>query len=220
MISWDGHGTGPPLTPEAGEARRWLARELARPAYRTAQPSWFDRAAAAVGRWLHSLVAGSAPGKPDAVAVVLVCVLLCLIAGSLIVFGRPRLTRRRAVRPLIAAGDLRDSRALRRAADRAAAAGDWLLAVEECFRAFARGLDERALLVLEPGATAQEIARRAARELPELADLLVRAARVFDEVRYLGRAAAPEDYEAVAGAEEAARSARPRTRDLAPEAAR
>ena len=72
----------------------------------------------------------------------------------------------------------------RAAADRAAAAGEWRLAVLERFRAIVRELEERAVLVPQPGRTANEVAHEAGSWLPELRSDLIGGALVFDEVHY------------------------------------
>ena len=52
--------------------------------------------------------------------------------------------------------DKRDASMLTLSANKAAAAGDWVSAVVDRFRAIIRSLDERALLEDYPGMTAQE----------------------------------------------------------------
>ena len=159
-----------PVDPDAEEARRWLIDELAKPEYRAAEPSWFDRLMQRIGEWLGELLSG---------------------AG-----GVPRLRRRRAAQvPLFEDGDVRGLDELRRAAALAAQRGDWPLAIEERFRALARGLTERELVRVHPGTTAHAIAAAATTPFPEHAAGLQQAARAFDEVRYLGRSGGAAEYE-------------------------
>ncbi|WP_254431289.1 DUF4129 domain-containing protein [Agromyces sp. Marseille-P2726] len=184
-----------PLDPDAPEARRWLEEELAKPEYQNAKPSAFDLAMLAVRDWIASLFEG-AVGLPTPVLWLLgVLLVVVLVVVGLLVFGVPRLRRRRpAPAPLFDDGDLRDLTTLRRAAAAAAASGDWPLAIEERFRALVRGMVERDLVRVHPGSTAHGIADAAARRFPGEAEGLRAAAVDFDAVRYLGRAGSSEAY--------------------------
>ncbi len=200
---------GVPVTPGAGEARRWLIDELAKPAYQAAKPTWFDRASNAVWTWFTSLFSTHGPGHSGYLAAAIAIVALALIVTAIAIFGRPKLNRRtRLAVPVISGDDLRDSRALRHAAADAARSGDWTRAVEDAFRAIARDLDERTLIVLRPGTTAQEITHLAAQAFPELARQLSEAARSFDSVRYLGKTATGDDYDRTRSLDEALRARR------------
>ena len=90
-------------------------------------------------------------------------VVVVLVVVGLLVFGLPRLRRRRRVaEPLFDDQDRRDLRALRRAAAAAAEAGDWPLAIEERYRAIVRGIVDRDLVRVHPGTTARGVADAAA----------------------------------------------------------
>ncbi|WP_353815406.1 DUF4129 domain-containing protein [Agromyces sp. SYSU T00266] len=178
----------PPLDPDAPEARRWVVEELADPAYRAAEPTLFDLAAQAVRDWIASLFSGATGLPVPTLALVAVLVVVGLVGLGLLVFGLPRLRRRTpSVIALFDDGDLRDAATLRRAAERAAASGDWTLAIEERFRALVRALVERELLRVHPGTTAHGMARAASAPFPTRGPALERAADAFDGVRYLGR---------------------------------
>ena len=121
---------------------------------------------------------------------VLKAVIVLAIVGALI-FLVLRLTLgpvRRAVSArrahFVFEDDHRDSRAMRAAADAAAAAGDWALAVLERFRAVVRSLEERDLLEDRPAVTADEAARATGLRFPDLALAMAKAADTFDGVRY------------------------------------
>nr|WP_155841978.1 DUF4129 domain-containing protein [Agromyces luteolus] len=179
----------PPLDPDAPEARRWVVEELADPEYRAAEPTLFDLAAQAVRDWIASLFSGATGLPVPTLALIAVLVVAGLIGLGLLVFGLPRLRRRSPGSvPLFDDGDLRDAATLRRAAERAAASGDWALAIEERFRALVRGLVERELVRVHPGTTAHGMARAASQPFPGHGAALERAADAFDGVRYLGRA--------------------------------
>ena len=86
----------------------------------------------------------------------------------------------------------------RAAAEAQAAQGHWNQAVRERMRAVVRSLEERALLDVRPGRTADEAASEAGAVLPAHADRLHTAARDFDDVTYGGRSAAEGTYRRLA----------------------
>lgn len=189
----------PPLDPDAPEARRWVVEELADPEYRAAEPTLFDLAAQAVRDWIASLFGGATGLPTPTLALVAVLVVAGLVGLGLLVFGLPRLRRRSSSAvALFDDGDLRDAATLRDAAERAAASGDWALAIEERFRALVRALVERELVRVHPGTTAHGMARAASAAFPAHGPSLERAADAFDGVRYLGRAGDGGAYAEVA----------------------
>lgn len=185
-----------PLEPDAEEARRWLLDELSKPRYRAAEPNALDLFAQAVRDWFLDLLdsAGAVPGEVIALLAVVAVVVLVVI--GLLVFGLPRLRRRRraATGPAFD-GDLRDAATIRRAAEAAARERDWPLAIEERFRAIVRDLVERELVHVQPGTTAKTVADAAARAFPDARAGLADAADAFDDVRYLGAAGDASTYE-------------------------
>ena len=205
-----------PVEPDAPEARDWLAGELSKPEYEAARPSWFDLAAQAVWDWITSLFEGGFGGPPVLTLIVLGLLLAGGIALAFLLFGAPRLDRRgSAPGALFGDADVRDSAELRRAADEAAAAGNWTLAIEEMFRAIARSLAERTVVTASPGTTAHDLAVRAGTAFPSCADRLADAAGTFDEVRYLGIAGTADRFGTVAALERDLRAAQPAL-DIAP----
>jgi hypothetical protein len=202
--------TEPPLDPDAPEARRWVLDELAKPEYRAAEPTAFDLFAQAVRDWLAGLFEGATGLPAPALALIAVLVVAVLVAVALLVFGLPRLRRRAAAPvPLFDDGDLRDAAALRRAAQAAASAGDWTLAVEERFRAIVRSLVERELVRVHPGTTAHGMADAASRPFPDRAAELESAAADFDAVRYLARTGTEAQYRRVTALEAELAASRP-----------
>lgn len=191
------HGDAP-VDPDAPEARRWLQDELSKPEYRSAEPNAFDLAMQAIRDWIASLFEGATGLPGPLLALFAVIAVAVLVVIGLLVFGLPRLRRRRTpAAPLFDDADRRGLATLRRAATAAAAAGDWPLAIEERFRALARGLVERDLIRVHPGTTARGVADAAAAPFPDHAPALREAATDFDAVRYLGRAGSRERYEAL-----------------------
>jgi hypothetical protein len=202
------------IDPDAPEARQWLREELAKAPYQAARPTWFDRLSKAVLDWLGSLTAPSdnllAPWVPLLVTVLLVAALV----AAYFIFGPPRPARRAGVPArLFGTDDRRGADDLRRAAAAAAAAGDWTLAAQEMFRALARGLIERSVLLVTPGTTAHAFAARAADAFPEQAAGLAEAADCFDRVRYLGNPGTEHEYLQVRALELDLRDRRPRRLD-------
>ncbi len=137
-------------------------------------------------------------------------VLLVLVA--LAAFVLSRLQRNPAAQ---ARGDAVFTEARRSAADHRGLArtafdgGDWDTAVVESTRALAAELFERGLVAEEVGATADEIAARAALVFPDAGDRLVRAALVFDETRYGDRHADEARARELAALDEELRAATP-----------
>jgi len=188
----------PPLDPDAPEARRWLQDELSKPEYVSAQPNAFDLAMQSIRDWFIGLFEGASGIPGPLLALLVLVVVVVLVVVGLLVFGLPRLRRRRrVVEPLFDDQDRRDLRALRRAAAAAAEAGDWPLAIEERYRAIVRGIVDRDLVRVHPGTTARGVADAAAVPFPAHAEALRSAAADFDAVRYLGRSGSREDYDAL-----------------------
>jgi Domain of unknown function (DUF4129) len=199
-----------PVEPDAPEAREWLLDELSKPAYEAAKPNWFDLATEALWDWITSLFEGGFGGPPVLTLVLLGVLIVGGVVLAFVLFGSPRLNRRSsAFGAVFGDTDERDATALRRAAESAASNGDWTLAIEEAFRAIARGLSERAVLTTSPGTTAHDLAERAGAAFPPFSERLRDAARTFDEVRYLGIPGSADRYETVSSLERNLRSARP-----------
>ncbi|WP_104082811.1 DUF4129 domain-containing protein [Cryobacterium sp. Y11] len=203
-----------PVDPDAPDARSWLREELAKAPYAAARPTWFDRASQAFLDWLQSL---TLPGDGGAnwLPVLATLVVVAALLASWLVFGAPRLARRRrAGSALFGAVDQRSSAEMRTAASHAASTGQWSLACEEIFRAVARGLAERTILTVSPGTTAHDFAARAGLAFPQAGTALSKAADTFDRVRYLERAGTEAEYRALAALDAELRADAPVT--LAP----
>ncbi|HEY0247571.1 MAG TPA: DUF4129 domain-containing protein [Gryllotalpicola sp.] len=203
--------SAPPLTPDDDTARRWLATELAKPEYTAARPSWFDLLSQKVAQWFDSLhLGGNGGAAPGWLAVAGIAVVVVIVLLALLRYGLPRLNRcRRSERLGGEVVDIRTAAELRAAADRAAGAGDWSLAVVERFRALAASLAERTVVAVRPGTTAHEVGLRAATAFPTEAAALRDAADTFDGARYLGRAASAADHERLRALDERLRRQTP-----------
>lgn len=198
-----------PVDPDGDQARQWIIEELSKPEYQAARPTWWDLLSKAVWDWLNSLHFAGGGGWGTVLLIILVVVVAGILIAAFFIFGMPRLNRRSTlVGSLFGADEDRDSESLRRSADAAAARGDWNLAIEERFRALARVLTERVLVSTDPGTTARGFATRAGAVFPRHVQRLTASARVFDDVRYLGKTGTEEDYSALAQLESELRNAR------------
>lgn len=210
----------PPLTPTAEHARQQLLQELSKPQYQSGRPNagtlitqqlsdWFQN----LIDWINSLFGkgglGLGPGTTIVVVVIALVIIAALVVGF-VLFGVPRLNRRsRSLGSLFGDEDNRDSTTLRRAAERAADAGDYTTAIEEEFRSIARGLSERTVVSTFPGTTAHGFAVEATASFPSYGAALARAADAFDAVRYLGVAGTEGEWLAMRSLEQSLRTTRP-----------
>ncbi|WP_329011620.1 DUF4129 domain-containing protein [Streptomyces sp. NBC_01601] len=204
-----GSGDEPPVTVPRDPAREAARRELAKRMYHENDPGLLQRALNAFWEWLGRLLAKAASATPGG-SLGLLVVVLCVIAVLAALWwrlGTPRRSPASAVplfdeRPRTAAEH-------RAAAEAHAAQGHWNQAVQERMRAIVRSLEERALLDVRPGRTADEAAAEAGRTLPGHADGLRAAARHFDDVTYGGRTADPQTYRRIARLDTGLERARP-----------
>lgn len=198
-----------PVDPDADQARDWILNELSDPRYEAAKPTWFDQLASAFWDWLNSLGADTPAGPSPLLLGIIVVIVVAALVAAFLIFGLPALNRRSTVTgELFGEEDSRSADAMRRDAEAAASRGDWARAIEEAFRAVARGLAERTILATTPGTTAHGFARRAAQAFPNLAAELEVAADAFDRVRYLGKPGTQPEYLRVAELERNLRAAR------------
>jgi hypothetical protein len=199
-----------PVDPDAPEAQQWLRDELAKPPYQAAQPTWFDRISGAIYDWFLGLDPQGAGAPPALGTLVIVLAIVAAIVVAFLIFGLPRLNRRsRVTGSLFGDDDARTAAVMRKAAEEAARAGDYAMAIAEMFRSIARGLAERTVLTTSPGTTAHDFATRAGFVFPTQAPELVAAAAAFDDVRYLGRDGTAEQFAATAALEATLRTAKP-----------
>jgi hypothetical protein len=183
--------------PGRDEAREAARRELSRPAYREAQPPWYLRLLLWLKDKLEELLARASDQVPGGGWGLLVLSLLVALLIAVVVVRLRPATRSGGSMELF--GDAPELTAAehRARAERAAALGDFAQALQERFRAVVRELESRGVLDARPGRTADEVAREAGASLPALADALLRGARLFDDVRYGGRAAGDPAYRVV-----------------------
>ena len=117
--------------------------------------------------WFLGLFEGASGIPGPLLTLLVILVVVAIVVIGLLVFGLPRLRRRRRLAaPLFDDHDRRDLAALRRAAKAAAEAGDWPLAIEERYRAIVRGVVDRDLVRVHPGTTARGVADAASVPFP------------------------------------------------------
>ncbi|WZH54218.1 MAG: DUF4129 domain-containing protein [Nocardioides alkalitolerans] len=177
---WD-----PPLEPTPEEARDALREELLRPEYR--ESDLLQR----IRDWLAERFTGPTR-TPDAggfavaqsIASWVVLIVLVLVLAWLISRARwsrsEHVARRRSLfgEEVVSAADLR------RRAERALAEGRYADAVVDGYRALALRQIEVGVIEDVPGATAGEVARALAAELPARGAEVLAVAHLFDEVMY------------------------------------
>ncbi|MEU3529703.1 DUF4129 domain-containing protein [Streptomyces sp. NPDC038707] len=190
-------------------AREAARRELSKRMYHENDPSWFQRALDAFWDWLGRLFGTAASATPGG-AVGLVVVILFVVAVLAALWWRLGTPRRRPASAAVLFDERPRSAAEHRAAAEAhAVQGHWNQAVQERMRAMVRSLEERALLDVRPGRTADEAAAEAGRALPAHADRLRAAAREFDDVTYGGRSADEHAYRRLADLDRDVEDTRP-----------
>ncbi|MGW2239679.1 DUF4129 domain-containing protein [Streptomyces sp. NPDC001759] len=191
-------GDEPPVTIPRDPAREAARRELSKRMYHENDPSLFQRALNAFWDWIDKLFGSAAAATPGgALGLVVIVVAVLLVLGAL--WWRLGTPGRQPTSSAALFDDRPRSAGEHRAAAEAhAAQGHWNQAVQERMRAIVRSLEERALLDVRPGRTADEAAAEAGRALPTHTDRLRTAARDFDDVTYGGRRASEMSYSRIA----------------------
>lgn len=191
------------------DARRAAAEELSDPKYRDARPNVLQQVAQWLGeqldKLLHSLNS-VVPGGPLGLALVLVLLIVLVVVIRL---RTGKVARASRAERTVFGGKRRSADDYRRSAAEAAAGGRYDDAVRDRFRAVVRALEERALLDVRSGRTADEAAAEAGLLLPNVADALRRGARLFDDVHYGGREGTEAAYRELTELDERCRRERP-----------
>jgi hypothetical protein len=177
----------PPLVPSPDEARSRLRRELLRPEYH--EQDLLQRLLVWLGRQIDRGLAAAAQTPP-------LSALVAMALGLALVLALVWLTSRVRSSGSAAAGDGEvltrhglPAATLRERAEAALAEQRPADALLDAFRAVAVRAVERGALEDRPGATAHEVAVSLAGQVPEQADRVTEAARLFDEVLYGDRPA-------------------------------
>jgi hypothetical protein len=191
-------GDQPPVTIPRDPAREAAKRELSKRMYHENDPSLLQRALNAFWDWVDKLFSSAASATPGGTLglVVVILAVLAVLGAFWWRLGTPR--REPTSSAALFDNRPRSAAEHRAAAEARAAQGHWNQAVQEHMRAIVRSLEERALLDVRPGRTADEAAAEAGRALPAHADQLRTAARDFDDVTYGGRRATEMSYHRIA----------------------
>nr|WP_309141925.1 DUF4129 domain-containing protein [Streptomyces griseicoloratus] len=199
VLSLARSGDEPPVTIPRDPAREAARRELSKRMYHENDPSWFQRALNAFWDWIDELFSTASNATPGGALglIVVIAAVLAVLGALWWRLGTPR--RRPASAPALFDDRPRSAADHRAAAEAHAAQGHWSQAVQERMRAIVRALEERALLDIRPGRTADEAAVEAGRSLPDHGDRLRAAARDFDDVTYGGRAGTEQAYRRLTG---------------------
>jgi hypothetical protein len=215
VLSLARSGDEPPVTIPRDPAREAARRELSKRMYHENDPSWFQRALNALWDWIGDLFDTASTATPGGTLglTVVVAAVLAVLGALWWRLGTPRRTP--VSTPALFDDRPRSAADHRAAAEAHAAQGHWSQAVQERMRAVVRALEERALLDVRPGRTADEAAAEAGRVLPAHGDRLRAAARDFDDVAYGGRPGSEETYRRLAGLDRDLDDAKP---DLAVDA--
>jgi hypothetical protein len=210
-----GGGPALPLVVSREDAQRAAADELAKPAYARARPGLLERALSWLGHqlthWLDRAFSsgGTGSGHGWIALAVLIAVLAVVLVVIRLRYG-PLRRAAKAERSLFDEAAPLDAAGYRKAAEAFAAEGAWAEAVRARLRAIITGLQERTVLDPRPGRTADGAAREAGAALPDQADALCEAARIFDDIWYGEATASAAEYRRVAAIDDAVAAARPR----------
>ncbi|MFF7105203.1 DUF4129 domain-containing protein [Streptomyces nigra] len=206
----------PPLTVPRDPAREAARRELSKSRYHEDDPGWFQRALDAFWDWVEDLFDSASTATPGG-TLGLVVVILVVLAVIGVLWWRLGTPRREPTSSAALFDDRPRSAAEHRSAAEAhAAQGHWNRAVQERMRAIVRSLEERALLDVRPGRTADEAAADAGGSLPAHTDRLRAAARAFDDVTYGGRTASQQTYQHLAALDRDLENTKPQLTAPAP----
>jgi Domain of unknown function (DUF4129) len=199
---------GPPLI--GREAGRGLARrELSKPVYHQGS-SLSQRILEKIAAFLRAIFQHANTTVPGGWwAIVILATLVVIILGIVLSrLGPIALGHRDRSRRVLGAQAM-TAREHRELAQRLAAESNWAGAIREILRAIALDLEERAILPPRAGRTADELAAEAGSVLPDCADELTSAARLFDDVWYGQRPGTEEGYARLRRLDTAVGAARP-----------
>ncbi|GAA2242269.1 MULTISPECIES: DUF4129 domain-containing protein [Kitasatospora] len=189
---------GAPVTVPRNPARDDARRELLNPVYHQHDPSLVQRLMTWIQDQLdRALSSLGSMGGNGVTGLVFFLVVAALIGAALWWrLGAPRRQAHSAA-ALFAADGPRTAAQHRSAAAAHAAAGEWSAAVREQMRALVRAMEERTVLDVRPGRTADEAAAEAGRALPDHAAALTAAAHAFDDIAYGDRIADQAAYQSL-----------------------
>lgn len=179
-----------PLTPDQGEARDWLLKELAKGEYGEIRGPIVGFVKNLIDDFFQ-LLSWKGQGAPPISLILAILAIIVIAALVIVLILNPiRLARRR--KSGLVFEEETSAPQVQASFDEAVAAQDWNLAYVWAYRLMVLGLDDHDIVSSTPGLTAREAADAATRVAPGLAPQLSAYAESFDKVRY-GRAAVSRD---------------------------
>lgn len=179
-----------PLTPDQGEARDWLLKELAKGEYGEIRGPIVGFVKNLIDDFFR-LLSWKGQGTPPISLILAILAIIVIAALVIVLILNPiRLAKRR--KSGLVFEDEISAPQVQASFDEAVAAQDWNLAYVWAYRLMVLGLDDHDVVSSTPGLTAREAADAATRVAPGLAPQLSAYAESFDKVRY-GRAAISRD---------------------------
>lgn len=179
-----------PLTPDQGEARDWLLKELAKGEYGEIRGPIVGFVKNLIDDFFR-LLSWKGQGTPPISLILAILAIIVIAALVIVLILNPiRLAKRRKSGAVFE--EETSAPQVQASFDEAVAAQDWNLAYVWAYRLMVLGLDDHDVVSSTPGLTAREAADAATRVAPGLAPQLSEYAESFDKVRY-GRAAISRD---------------------------
>lgn len=179
-----------PLTPDQGEARDWLLKELAKGEYGEIRGPIVGFVKSLIDDFFR-LLSWKGQGTPPISLILAILAIIVIAALVIVLILNPiRLAKRR--KSGLVFEEETSAPQVQASFDEAVAAQDWNLAYVWAYRLMVLGLDDHDVVSSTPGLTAREAADAATRVAPGLAPQLSAYAESFDKVRY-GRAAISRD---------------------------
>lgn len=198
---------GPGVT--RGQGQRLARNELSRMIYHPSVPldvRIYDAVQRVLSRFYADVTSVTPGGWWGFVAL---AALLVIVVGLVLVSIRPVGRRHRQASSPLWTGRPLTARQRREQAQRLADSGDFSAAILERMRAIAAGLEERSVIMPNPGLTADELASEAGHALPAHADTLRQAAGLFDDICYGKRQGTAQEYGRLRDLDVATQNARP-----------
>ena len=179
-----------PLTPDQGEARDWLLKELAKGEYGEIGGPIVGFVKNVIDDFFE-LLSWKGQGTPPISLILAILAIIVIAALVIVLILNPiRLAKRR--KSGLVFEEETSAPQVQASFDEAVAAQDWNLAYVWAYRLMVLGLDDHDVVSSTPGLTAREAADAATRVAPGLAPQLSAYAESFDKVRY-GRASVSRD---------------------------